>query len=227
MWQDFLQLVFPRLCVLCYEPLVKQENFLCMHCINNLPYTHYWKERDNPAAQLFWGRVQLEWVIPFLHYTKQGRVQKMIHQIKYHNRPEMAEYLGMLFGNVLRHTCLCDAHAIMAVPLHPLRLRQRGYNQSEKIARGIAGVMKLPLWNGIIERKTWQKSQTLKSRYERWENVKDAFELINPLAVEGKHIILVDDVLTTGSTLEACANCLINDGKARVSIATLAKADLV
>lgn len=226
MWSDFFQLIFPRVCLLCYESLVWQEKFLCIHCLNKLPYTHYWEEKDNPAAQLFWGKVPVEWVIPFLHYTKNGRVQKMIHHIKYHNRPELAEYLGKLFGNVLKQTPLQYADAVIAVPLHATRLKQRGYNQSEKIAKGIAEIMGLPLWTGIVERKLWHLSQTRKGRYERWENVQDAFELVDPSIVTDKHIILVDDVLTTGSTLEACASSLLSGGRVTISIVTLAKAEL-
>ncbi|MGC8823504.1 MAG: ComF family protein [Bacteroidales bacterium] len=227
MWKDFFQLLFPRACLLCYESLVWQEKYLCLHCLHKLPYTHYWEEKDNPAAQLFWGKVPVEWVIPFLHYTKNYRVQKMLLQIKYHNRPDVAEYMGVLFGNILKQTPLQLADAITAVPLHATRLKQRGYNQSEKIAKGIAEAMNLPLWTDIVERKTWQLSQTRKGRYERWENVQDAFELVNPSKVVGKHIILVDDVLTTGSTLEACAASLLTASRVTLSIVTLAKAELI
>jgi ComF family protein len=226
MWQDFIQLLYPRLCVVCNETLGRQERFICMHCMIRLPYTHYWREKDNPAAQLFWGKVQVEWVIPFLHFTKSGMVQKMIHQIKYRNSPELAEYLGMLFGNILKDTDLSQADVITAVPIHPQRLKQRGYNQSEKIAMGIGRVMGLPVESRIVERRMWEDSQTHKGRYERWENVQDAFVLVNPAAVAGRHIILVDDVLTTGATLEACASSIAAADNVKLSIVTLAKAQL-
>jgi ComF family protein len=226
MWQDFIQLLYPRLCVVCNETLGRQERFICMHCMIRLPYTRYWLEKDNPAAQLFWGKVQVEWVIPFLHFTKSGMVQKMIHQIKYRNSPELAEYLGMLFGNILKDTDLSQADVITAVPIHPQRLKQRGYNQSEKIAMGIGRVMGLPVESRIVERRMWEDSQTHKGRYERWENVQDAFVLVNPAAVAGRHIILVDDVLTTGATLEACASSIAAADNVKLSIVTLAKAQL-
>lgn len=226
MWQDFIQLMFPRLCLLCYEPLGWQEKFLCMHCLSGLPYTHYWVEKDNPAAQVFWGKIAVEWVVPFLHYSKNGMAQKIIHLIKYRNRPELAEYLGFLFGNILRNTDLSQADVISAVPLYPKRLKQRGYNQSEKIAQGIGRAMGLPLETRIVERRIWEVSQTHKGRYERWKNVQDAFVLINPAAVAGRHIILVDDVLTTGSTLEACVSSIATVENVKVSIVTLAKATL-
>ncbi|MCX7985409.1 MAG: phosphoribosyltransferase family protein [Bacteroidales bacterium] len=221
---DFLQLVFPRVCLLCYDTLVVQERFLCLQCKTRLPYSHYWEEKDNPAAQLFWGRVPVEWVIPFLHFTKNGVVQHLIHEIKYNKRHDLAEYLGTLFGNVLNSSSLKMVDGIVPVPLHASRLLERGYNQSEKIAQGISQSMNIPLLSNVIERRVWKSSQTKRNRYERWQNVKDAFQLVNREAIAGKHIMLVDDVLTTGATLEACALKILEAERVSISIVTLAKA---
>ncbi len=227
MWQDFIDLLFPRVCILCYRTLVKQENFICLHCLSRLPYTYYWKDKCNPAAQLFWGKVQVDWVIPYLHFTKKGIAQEIVHQIKYSNGADLAEFMGSLIGNMIKDTPLIHANALIPVPLHKIKFSQRGYNQSESIAIGISNTTGIPVWNKVLERTFYTETQTRKGRFERWMNVKDAFNVSHKELIHQKHLILIDDVLTTGATLESCVEPLLTAGATNVSIVTLAKAELV
>lgn len=222
--KDFVSLFFPRYCLACSNSLVAGEETLCTRCIVLLPKTNYDIE-DNPVKDRLAGRLPILYGIAFLKLKKRGVVQKMLHQLKYKHHPEIGVKLGKVFGHELIQKGLAATFdLIIPVPLHPSRIRKRGYNQSAKFAEGLGYVLNIPWDESISVRKTKTKTQTNKSKVERWENVKDVFAIAQSDQIAGKRILLVDDVITTGATLEACGMHLVNNGCAQLSVACIAEA---
>ncbi|MFK5856029.1 MAG: ComF family protein [Bacteroidota bacterium] len=228
MWaNDFLNLFFPNLCQACEKPLVKHENVLCLSCLYKLPKTNFHLHENNPISRIFWGRVDIHAATAFLFFNKGGSVQKLIHQFKYKSKIETGKYLGELMGNALMKSDLFNTiDVIIPVPLHKKKLHIRGFNQSDIIANGLSNTMHVPVLVNTLIRTKHTETQTRKARYTRWENVKGKFGINNPQTIEGKHILLVDDVLTTGATLESCAQTLLETPNTKVSLATLAYAQV-
>ncbi len=223
---DLFGLFFPELCVTCGNRLVSQENYLCMDCWSDLPVSNFHLETENKVAQLFWGRVNIEFATSFFQYRKGSNYQQLIHFIKYKGLKELGLIAGKRFGNVLAESIdFRTVDLIVPVPLHPKKLQKRGYNQSEWIARGMAESMQKEMVSGNLFRIMHTATQTKKNRFERWQNVEGIFGIKNPEEFAGKHILLVDDVITTGSTLEACAVQLLKPENTKVSVATLAFAE--
>lgn len=223
LWYDFISLVFPRTCEACGNTLHKHEQYICNYCLVHLPRTDFHLHLENPVARLFWGRVRLRYATAMLYFHKGNRVQQLIHKLKYKGRQEIGVHLGRMYGQQLRQSpAFSTAEVVIPVPLHPAKQRKRGYNQSEAFARGLAQAMDIRLDTRSLIRKTATTTQTRKSRFLRWENVKEVFEVHPSESLSGKHILLVDDVITTGATLEACAQELLQCEQATVSIATIA-----
>lgn len=224
---DLLGLFYPELCITCGERLISQEKFICLKCWSDLPQNDFHLVPDNKVAQLFWGRTQIEIAASFFLFRKGSKYQKLIHFIKYEGLKELGYDAGVRYGSrLLQSSIFQSVDVIVPVPLHKRKLRKRGYNQSEWIARGISQSLEKPLSTGNLYRKTYTSTQTQKNRMERWQNVKDVFGVKRPDEFSGKHILLIDDVITTGATLEACAAQLLNIENTRVSIVTLAFADI-
>lgn len=222
-WDDFISLVFPRLCHGCGNPLVRGEYLICTDCYIQIPRTGFHLKTDNPVARVFWGRCRIEKAAAFSFYTRDSRIRNLIHQLKYKGIKEVGQELGRIYGNSLEASGFFDdIDVIIPVPLHPSKKRQRGFNQSEVISQGISLVSRLPVNTGNLIRKTGSKTQTRKSRYDRWVNVSDIFHVRLSSELRGKHVLLVDDVITTGSTLEACANELLKLENVKVSVIALA-----
>lgn len=222
---DFIQLLFPNICAACGIPLSKNEHCICTHCIAELPFTNYHLYDDNPVAQIFWGRVNIQAATALLYFHKKGRTQHLLHNLKYNNRKDIGIFLGKLLANqILSHSIFSTVDGIVPVPLHPRRLKERGYNQSECFADGIADVLKKQVFPNLLKRSKETTTQTRKTREQRWLNVSDAFVVAEDVEYQGKHFLLVDDVLTTGSTLEACAQAILKIPGVNVSIAVIAKA---
>ncbi len=222
---DLLGLFFPNSCRLCGKVLHQQEEILCTTCLYKLARTNFQNEAENPVMDIFYGRLPLFSATAFLFFSKGGGTRRLIHKLKYKGNKEIGIYLGKLFGNQLDGSQLFStSDAIIPVPLHPRKEHKRGYNQSLMICEGLASSMNARIFSDVLYRKIHSSSQTRKSRYERWENVKDIFEIKNGHHLEGKHLILVDDVITTGATLEACGNKLLEIPDIRLSIASLAYA---
>lgn len=223
LFDDFLSLFYPSLCAGCQTTLVRGEEVLCLGCQADLPKTGYEKIPDNPVAQLFWGRAEIELATSFCSFDKGGVMQHLMHQLKYKGSLEVGEKLGQLFGTVLTQApSYRDVELLVPVPLHPKREHKRGFNQSAVIGRGISATTGIPMMKGNLIRNRYSNTQTNKGRFERWENVRELFGVKKPELFEGKHLLLIDDVVTTGSTLEACAQVLLKIPGTRVSIATLA-----
>ena len=219
------ELLFPRLCLTCGDKLIEQEQWICLQCLHHIPRTNFHLHPENPVAQLFYGRVQVEFATSFFYFSKGSKYQALLHNLKYKGMKELGAEIGKHFGiDLMQSSDYMSVDLICPVPLHASKEKNRGYNQSWWIASGIAVQMQKPLSDDSLIRTVATETQTRKNRFERFENVKGIFELTNPEAFSGKHILLVDDVVTTGSTLEACAHAIHSKTNARVSIATLATA---
>ena len=223
--KDFSSLVFPELCTCCEDLLVSGEKILCMNCLYQMPGTRFESMEDNPVTELFWGRSDVQNAIALFRYRRGSPYQKLIHSLKYQGRPEVGFELGRLLGIEIsrripgKSTDLFDL--LVPIPLHRRKLRKRGYNQCFPICRGISLVTGIPASMDALERVSSSGSQTNKSRFLRWTNVEEGFRVRSPGAIQGKHILLVDDVVTTGSTLEACAVQVLKLEDVRVSVACL------
>ncbi len=223
LWRDLAGLFFPEVCAGCGSPLVMNEDLICTSCLLHLPRTYYSREKDNPVSQVFWGKLDIYSATALYLFKKGSSVQHLLHQLKYKGNREIGIYLGALLGNELMESMLFNTvEAVVPVPLHPRKLRRRGYNQSEVIAAGICRSLGAVLDTRTLVRVHYSETQTRKSRYKRWENVKDIFDITPGTDLTGKHVLLVDDVLTTGSTMEACASALLSIPGLTLSVACIA-----
>lgn len=220
---SILNLFYPRVCAACGESLLKDEETVCLKCRYLLPKTGYELNPDNPLAQTFYGRVKFHAVTACFFFAKSGKVQHLIHELKYKGNKEAGVFLGQQLGETIKDASLFQGiDYLIPVPLHPKREKQRGYNQSLMIAKGINEVTGIPIGDKYLIRAVNTATQTKKSAEERYKNVKDIFEVRFPEELEGKHVLLIDDVLTTGATLESCAHQLENISGIVVSAATAA-----
>lgn len=220
---SLLHLFFPHTCAGCGSDVIGHDQLLCLQCIDRLPHTGFHRFAGNPVEKIFWGRLPIACATSFLYFTKSSLLQHLVHQFKYNGKAEIGEYIGRRMGEVLTETSrFGPVDALIPLPLFAARERKRGYNQSGILCDGIAEIMKVPVLKNVITRKSATETQTRKKRTERWSNIAGRFELVQPGAVSGKHILLVDDVITTGATLEACGNELIAGGNTRLSIFTMA-----
>lgn len=225
LWEDFISLLLPRICYGCGNHLMRNENLICTECHVAIPRTSQHNEPDNPVAQLFWGRCQITRAAAFSYYNKGSRIRRIIHNLKYNGISELGPELGSIYGNILKSSGFTDGiDMIVAVPLHPSRKRSRGYNQSELIAAGMSEATGIPVANNVLLRVSKSQTQTRRSRYERWKNVEGIFFTPDPEKLRDRHILLVDDVITTGSTIEACANELLKTEGVKVSVTAIAYA---
>jgi ComF family protein len=222
---DFISLLFPRLCYACGDHLLRNEKLICTECYVMIPRTNYHLEKNNPVEQLFWGRCIIEKAAALSFYNRDSRIRKLIHNLKYNGIREIGYELGKLYGlSLTRSDFLEGINMIIPVPLHPSKKRTRGFNQSELISDGLSEVTGLPVGRTLLERNSKTGTQTRRSRYERWLNVEGIFTVTAEEDVKGKHLLLVDDVITTGSTIESCANELLKIENVKVSVAALAVA---
>ncbi len=220
--QSLLHLFYPSLCEGCQSPLIGSEWVLCLACESQLPETGYHHIAENDTVMRFAGRVPLTSGTSLAWFTADGLMQHLIHGLKYNKKKETGLYLGNLLGQRIAEAGWPEPpEIIIPVPLHPAKEAKRGYNQSDLIARGIAEAIGAKVGKDILVRARKTESQTNKSRTERVKNMENAFQLKNPSAIAGKHLLLVDDVLTTGATLEACATALMKVESIKISIATI------
>ncbi len=227
LWDDFLNLLFPRLCYACGDHLLRNENIICTDCYITIPRTNYHMRNGNPVEQLFWGRCPVVKAAAFSFYNRGSRISTLIHNLKYRGIREIGYELGKIYGLTLKSSGFTDdIDIIVPVPLHLSKERKRGFNQSEEISLGISAATGLPLEIEALKRISSSDTQTKRTRYDRWMNVEGIFAVVDPEIFKGKHILLVDDVITTGSTIEACANELIKIEDVRVSTVALAVAVL-
>ncbi len=220
--KKFFNLFFPRVCAVCGEELLEEETGLCLQCLYRLPKTNNFDIKDNSAEKLLAGRIPFDRIATFCVYSDGGTLQPLIHHLKYRNKKEIGLMLGRLFANdLLNSDLLKPIDFIVPVPLHPKKEKQRGYNQVEFIAKGLSEVTGLPVSTGILVRKMHNPTQTKRTKTERWLNVQGIFDVTNSEIYHDKHILLVDDIMTTGSTVEACGVALQKCKSIKISIATI------
>jgi ComF family protein len=223
---DLISLLFPELCNACGANLVASEKEICLNCLFDLPYTDFHHYAENPVAKQFWGRLPCHAAMAMLHFRKGTKVQNLIHSLKYKGKTEVGTKLGNLLASKLVLGALYqDIDIIIPVPLHPKKQKTRGYNQSEFIATGMAEILRVPVSTHHLLRSKSTDSQTKKSRYTRYQNMQTVFSVYQPEQLENLHVLLIDDVITTGATLEACGNALLNIGIKKLSIAAIAFAE--
>lgn len=222
-YEDFIALVFPKTCCVCRRSLFEFENQLCKICIAKLPVTNYHlRPQENDLKTKIKGLASVGLVFSFLRFTKKGMSQRLLHQLKYKHRPELGNVLGRLYGHLLLESGYEGAwDCVVPVPLHYMKYKKRGYNQSERFARGLAEILGVECDTGLLRVK-FTETQTNKSRWQRWENVESVFDVNDACNFVDKRVLLVDDVMTTGATVAACANTLLQNGSKQVDIAVIA-----
>lgn len=216
-------LFFPLICPGCGNDLHRSDDKICISCFHRLPVTEFHKHASNPVEKIFWGRVPVASACSYLYFTSHSIVQHLMHELKYNGNREVGVFLGRQMGLALAESGRFDDVAgIVPLPLHPRRQKKRGYNQAEAIAEGIGAATGITVFSQALVRNTSTETQTRKNRQERWENIEGRFTVKHQQALEGRNILLIDDVVTTGATIEACARAILSCRGATVSIATLA-----
>lgn len=220
---DVWEFFFPRYCVVCGKRLLQGEEHFCVACLCALPRTRFRNLEDNELAKLLWGKMPIVRASAFLYYSKGGNVRELLFQLKYYGNQKIGFFLGRCMAMELVPKGFFDGiEGIIPVPLHCKKRKLRGYNQSELLAEGISSVTGIPLLRDVLRRNQYTDTQTRKSNYERWNNVMDVFECTYREHISFKHVLLVDDVLTTGATLVACADAFKEIEGLRISVLTLA-----
>ena len=222
-WHRLLDLISPRLCVVCGQRLTISEETICTKCNLHLPRTDFHQDPyENEMAKLFWHQIPIERATALFYYEAHSETANILYELKYKNHPEIGEVMGRLMAKELQPSGFFDGiDGMVPVPLAKKRQRQRGYNHSMEIARGISEITSLPIYNKVARRSVFEGSQTNKGRWERNENVEGVFELKDATAIQGKHLLIVDDVVTTGATVLACAKELCMAGNVKFSILAL------
>lgn len=218
---DLIDLIFPRTCVVCGELLSPQEKDICINCLSTLPKIE--KIHLDEIEKSFWGKVEIERATSFMYYHKNSPYNNLIHRLKYKNRPDTGERLAFLAAKEIAESGFFDdIDAIVPLPLSKRKMRQRGYNQCDYIAKGLSRATGIPVIKNAVKRLKSNETQTHKNRDERWQNVEGIFALSDATLLKGKHILLIDDILTTGATLASCAKSIQEGCQCKISIFTLA-----
>lgn len=220
--ESILHLLFPHVCAGCGSDILSTETVLCMRCMDAMPETNFELHANNPVEKTFWGRLPIINATAQFYFTKESLMQHLMHQFKYKSNRELGVQFGKIMGDQLKHSGrFNDLDALVPLPLFPAKEKRRGYNQSTLLCQGMAESMNIPVFDKVIIRPQHTETQTKKGRIERWKNMEGKFVLANPGQIKNKHLLLVDDVITTGATLEACGNELLKAENVKLSVATL------
>ena len=221
--KDIFRLFYPDLCLNCDKNLLKEEPVLCVFCRHDLPKINLKNYRTNEITAIFNGRVAINSAASFLYFRKKGIAKQLIHHLKYKNRQDIGSFIGDWFGYELYKSGeFKNIDYILPVPLHASKLKNRGYNQVTKFGNSLSSILKIPYQPDILLRVSSTKTQTFKKRFERFSNTTTKFNLTNTSIFKNKHVLLIDDVITTGATLEACCNELLKSSNITISIITIA-----
>lgn len=225
MRNSFLHLLYPHVCTGCGTDVIENENLLCIQCINQLPNTNFALHAGNPVEKIFWGRLPLAAAMSEFYFSKGTVIQRLIHEFKYKGNKDVGMYLGAMMGNsLLSNNRFNNVDALIPLPLYADKEHKRGFNQAAILCKGISEVTNIPMFTDTVLRKRFTQTQTKKHREERWQNVEGSFQINSTSSLKDKHVLLVDDVITTGATLEACGKEILNTQNVQLSIATLAYA---
>jgi ComF family protein len=219
--ESFLHLLFPHVCTGCGSDLLSEESMLCMRCMDAMPETSFELHSNNPVEKKFWGRLPLVSATAQFYFTKESLMQHLMHQFKYKGNKELGLQFGRIMGDQLQRSDRFHIDALIPLPLFPVKEKRRGYNQATVLCNDMADNMKIPVLDKVIIRPQHTETQTKKGRIERWKNMEGKFVLTNAKAISNKHVLLIDDVVTTGATLEACGNELLKAENVQLSVATL------
>lgn len=220
--EALLHFLFPHVCEGCGTDVLGIDHFICTKCHSELPKTEFHQFANNPVEKVFWGRIPLAAATAQYYFSKASTMQHLMHQLKYRGNKELGIYLGKMMGQALAETNRFRfVDALVPLPLFPEKEKKRGYNQATLLCEGIAAILNKPVLNEAVVRTTHTESQTKKNRVERWINMEGRFELNKPELIANKNILLVDDVVTTGATLEACGAAILQANNVQLSIATL------
>jgi ComF family protein len=215
-------LLFPHNCLGCATDILNAKDLLCAKCYTQLPATNFATVHNNPIEKTFYGRLHFQQATASFYYTKDSLMQHLLVQLKYKGNKEVGVYFGKLLGqHLMQSNRFGSVDALIALPLNPKKEFKRGYNQAMSICQGIEAVWQKPIINNAVIRKVFTKTQTRENRINRWHNMDGVFAIDDPQAIEGKHILLVDDVVTTGATLEACGSEILKIPNTQLSIATV------
>ncbi len=221
--KDLLHVFFPHICTGCGSDVISSENMLCLRCMADLPITNFADQPGNPVEQKFYGRMPVRNATSSYYFAKNSILENLIYQLKYRGNKDIGFYLGKMMGeHLLQSPRFQSIDAIIPLPLNKRREKMRGYNQAAFIANGISTVWDKPVWESEVIRKVYTETQTKRDRISRWENMKNVFAIANPEMLRAKHLLLVDDVITTGASLEACGMEMLKVEGVTISVATLA-----
>lgn len=218
---SFLHLLFPHVCTGCGSDVLNEETVLCMRCVDAMPESNFEMHPGNPVEKTFWGRLPLVGATAQFYFTKESLIQHLMHQFKYKRNKDLGLQLGRMMGEQILKSGRFTVDALIPLPLFPAKEKRRGYNQATVLCQGMAESMNIPVLDNAIIRPQHTETQTKKGRIERWRNMEGKFILVNPDAIRNKHLMLVDDVVTTGATFEACGNELLKAENVRLSLASL------
>ena len=222
-FEDVLHLLFPKLCITCDTKLLFNENLICTLCRHDLPIICYTDFKKNKVVNSFSGKIPIDMGASFLLYQKEGKGKKIIQQLKYKGNQEVGELMGKWFGRILKESDqFNEIDLIIPVPLHPKKLKVRGYNQLTTFGLNLAKTLQTVYFPNVLIRVSSTKTQTIKQRFDRFNNVKTTFKLTEKHHFKDKHVLLIDDVITTGATIEACCKELLKSDLTKISIVTIA-----
>ena len=220
-----LHLFYPHICTGCGSDRLQEDHLICLRCVNNLPHTSFAQHANNPIEKIFWGRIPLVAAHSEFYFAKESLIQQLIHQLKYKGNEGIGIYLGEQMGRSLMNSNrFKNMDYLIPLPLYPDKERKRGYNQAAVICSGMSGIMNVPVLSGNVIRQRYTETQTRKHRRERWENVAGSFMVNDKEMLRGKNVLLIDDVITSGATLEACGQSIFKAAEVKLSVATLAMA---
>lgn len=219
--ESVLHLLFPHVCTGCGNDILDKESVLCMRCIDAMPETNFEYHSNNPVEKLYRGRLALTSGTAQFYFIKESLMQHLMHQFKYKKNRELGLQLGRIMGEQIKKANRINADALIPLPLFPAKEKRRGYNQATLLCKGMAEALNIPVIDDAIIRPQHTETQTSKGRIERWKNMEGKFVLNNLDAIKNRHLLLVDDIVTTGATLEACGNELLKGENVKLSIATL------
>jgi ComF family protein len=223
MFKNLINLFFPKVCVGCKNVLIQQEKVICIHCLHELPVTNLHVNDSKLISKVFYGTINLQHATALFYYPKKGVVRQMIHHLKYKNQEKISSYLGKWLGLELKNCGYYNTiDVVIPVPLHKKRMRERGYNQVEGFAKELALSLNANFNDTTLMRNKNTSTQTVKNRLTRWKNVQTIFEVTDVNTLKGKHILLVDDVITTGATVKSCVQELNKIKGVNISLAVMA-----